>query len=246
MTSLRPAPIIGITMGDPAGIGPEIIVKALNTPGIRRQCRPVIIGDQGIIKKALDLTGIPLTVHPIDHPDQYVDRGGILNLIERSVLSPGANSLSIPTAETGRAMEDYILTGVDLARAGAIEAIVTGPITKTGLRMAGSAFHGHTELIANRTGTGNYAMMLAGDRLKVVLVTIHMPLSRVAAALTQEEVVRIVKLTHASLISRFGIAAPRLAAAGLNPHAGEEGMFGPEEADIITPALDQARAGESQ
>jgi len=229
-------------MGDPAGIGPEIIAKALNRPCLHHACRPVVIGDKCIMEQALELTGVPLSLYPISHPDEYSDRKGTLHLIEKSALSPNAATLSCPTAETGRAMEDYILTGVDLALEEAIAALVTGPITKTGLRMAGSAFHGHTELLASRTDTLNYAMMLAGDRLKVVLVTIHMPLSRVAAELTSTEVFRIIELTHASLKSRFGIAAPRLAVAGLNPHAGEEGMFGTEEADTIVPAITKARA----
>ena len=242
MTLLSPPPIIGITMGDPAGIGPEIIVKALNHPQIQKTCRPVVIGDRAIMEKAIALAGVPLSLCPITHPDQITDRQGALHLIENSTLTPDAASLIRPTAETGRAMEDYILTTVDFARNGSISAMVTGPITKTGLRMAGSAFHGHTELIASRTDTPNYAMMLAGDRLKVVLVTIHMPLSGISAALTTPEVIRIIQLTHASLKSRFGIESPRLAVAGLNPHAGEDGMFGPEEHEIIAPAIAKARS----
>jgi 4-hydroxythreonine-4-phosphate dehydrogenase len=228
-------------MGDPAGIGPEIIVKALSRPDIYQACRPVVIGDKTIMEKAIALTGIPLSIHLICHPDQYAYRQGSLHLIETSTLSPHAATLSHPTAETGQAMEGYILTAARLALEGAISAMVTAPITKTGLRMAGSAFHGHTELIASKTQTPNYAMMLAGDRLKVVLVTIHTPLAQVADALTPAEVARIIDLTHASLKSRFGIAAPRLAVAGLNPHAGEDGMFGTEEADRIAPAIAMAR-----
>jgi len=242
MTVLNSPPLIGITMGDPAGIGPEIIVKALNQPHVHRVCRPVIIGDRTIMEKVIALTKSPLSIFPISHPDEYTPREGTVHLIENSGLSPEAASLSCPTAETGRAMEDYILTAVDLALEGAISAMVTAPITKTGLRMAGSAFHGHTELIASRTQTPNYAMMLTGDRLKVVLVTIHMPLDKVSAALTSDEVVRIIELTHTSLKLRFGISTPRLAVAGLNPHAGEDGMFGSQETQIIVPAIERARA----
>ncbi len=242
MTVLNSPPVIGITMGDPAGIGPEIIIKALNHPHIHQVCRPVIIGDRAIMEKALALTGASLSICTITRPDEYRHCEGTVHLIETSNLSPDAASLSCPTAETGRAMEDYILTAVDLALEGAISAMVTAPITKTGLRMAGSAFHGHTELIASKTHTSNYAMMLAGDRLKVVLVTIHMPLENVSASLTTVEVDRIIALTHASLKSRFGITTPRLAVAGLNPHAGEDGMFGSQETQIIVPAIERARA----
>ena len=243
MTSLNSPPLIGITMGDPAGIGPEIILKTLNNPDIFKRCRPVVIGDRAIMEKALPLADSRLSIRSISHPRQYSEQESVVHLMETSALASQAASLSSPTRETGRAMENYILTAADLALEGDLEAIVTGPITKTGLKMAGSSFHGHTELLAHRTGAGNYAMMLTGDRLKVVLVTIHMPLSRVANALTLEEVVRITELTYASLKQRFGIETPRLAAAGLNPHAGEEGMFGPEEADIIAPAVARARAG---
>lgn len=241
MTFSNSPPVIGITMGDPAGIGPEIIIKTLSRPGVSQKCRPVVIGDRAILEKALSLTKSPMGLVSIPHPDQYSGQKGAIHLIETSDLAPDSTLLTSPTPETGRAMEAYITTGVDLALEGAIEGLVTGPITKTGLKMAGSPFHGHTELIASRTGTANFAMMLAGTRLKVVLVTIHMPLSRVAGSLTPDEVVRVIRLTHEALRTRFGISEPRLAAAGLNPHAGEEGLFGQEETEIIRPALIRAR-----
>ena len=234
-------PILGITMGDPAGIGPEIIIKSLADPKIINLCTPVILGDIEILKKA-DIDSRTLsklvTTDDLNYDFSNFPKGFVLRL---SNLNPDVTKLGHPTPETGSAMETYINTGVDLALSGAVDAMVTGPITKTGLKLAGSSFHGHTELIAHKTGTDNFAMMMAGPRLKVVLTTIHIPLSQVPEQLTTREIARIINLTRDTLITKFGITSPRLAVAGLNPHAGEQGMFGNEEADIILPAVIKAR-----
>ncbi len=234
-------PVLGITMGDPAGIGPEIIIKSLADPEITDLCTPVVLGDFKILKQA-DLNFNIL--HKLATSDELASdfskfpKGFLVRL---SSLNPDVTKLGHPTPDTGSAMETYINTGVDFALSGAIDALVTGPITKTGLKLAGSSFHGHTELIAHKTGTDNFAMMMAGPRLKVVLTTIHIPLSQVPERLNSREITRIINLTRDTLITRFGIKSPRLAVAGLNPHAGEQGMFGNEEADIILPAVIKAR-----
>jgi 4-hydroxythreonine-4-phosphate dehydrogenase len=242
MTHTHNRPVIGITMGDPAGIGPEILINALIDPEITSICRPVVIGDMAVLKKACRFLNNPVELFSINHPREFSDRPDRINLIAKSNLDPGVTDLGAPTPETGKAMENYILTGVELAVENDVSALVTAPITKTGLKEAGSRFHGHTELIAHKTDTEEFAMMLAGESLKVVLVTIHMPLARVPANLTPEAIVRIIRLTHTALVSRFGIENPRLAVAGLNPHAGEDAMFGHEEDSIITPAVETARA----
>lgn len=234
-------PVIGITMGDPLGIGPEILVKALHNPGFHRQCIPVVLGDPGILRTALSKFAIPLKLHQLDHLKQLKDDPGALNLIPVSALNLDMSNPPSMTAAIGQAMADYIHTGVDLALSGRIDALVTGPITKTGLKMAGSRFHGHTELIAHQTGTQKFAMMLAGKTLRVVLVTIHMPLSRVPDTLTRENILETILVTATDLKIRFNVPAPRLAVAGLNPHAGEQGLFGNEEQQIILPAVRAAR-----
>ncbi|WP_035240611.1 4-hydroxythreonine-4-phosphate dehydrogenase PdxA [Desulfobacter vibrioformis] len=241
MNTRSDRPVLGITMGDPAGIGPEIIIKSLTDPEITNLCTPVVLGDLEILKKAdINFAVLPKLVTTDDLSCDFSNfpTGCLVRL---SSLNPNVTELGHPTPDTGRAMETYINTGVDLALSGAIDAMVTGPITKTGLKLAGSSFHGHTELIAHKTGTDNFAMMMAGTRLKVVLTTIHIPLSQVPGQLTCREITRIINLTRDTLITRFGIPTPRLAVAGLNPHAGEQGMFGNEEADIILPAIIQAR-----
>ena len=241
MKSILNRPVIGISMGDPAGIGPEIIVKALNTPKIHEVCQPIVIGDTTILKRALKFLSIPLNIIPVDHPANAVDDSKTISIINRSNLEETVIGLPSPTIETGKAMENYIITGVNLAQNKGIDGLVTGPITKTGLKIAGSRFHGHTELIAHQTATREFAMMLAGPRLKVVLVTIHIPICRVAQSLTIQNVLQTICLTQHSLVNRFGIPSPKLAVAGLNPHAGEDAMFGNEEKNIIMPAVEAAR-----
>ncbi|GAB6144256.1 4-hydroxythreonine-4-phosphate dehydrogenase PdxA [Desulfocicer niacini] len=234
-------PVIGVTMGDPVGIGPEIIASALENFNFSQICLPVVLGDTGMMTRAIELTGTNLEIREIKRPDQALDTPGIINLICRSHLSVKDLTPGHPTTATGRAMIDYIDTAVEMATLGSIDAMATCPITKTAMKLAGSAFHGHTELIAHATHTENYAMMLAGDTLKVVLVTIHEPLSRVSQLLNIDNILKTIRITAHALEHRFGINHPAVAVAGLNPHAGEDSLFGPEERDLITPAVAQAR-----
>ena len=234
-------PIIGITMGDPVGIGPEILVKALSDSRLYALCKPVIIGDSHIIKQALKLLNLNHAINIIDDPEQGLYLFNTLDIMDTSNIDINVLDLSGPTIETGTAMQDYIIRGIDLALNNRISGIATCPITKTALKLAGSQFHGHTELLAHKTKTKDYAMMLAGKNLKVVLVTIHIPLSQVSASLTMEGIVKKIKLTHTSLKERFNIKNPKIAVAGLNPHAGEASMFGREEEDIIAPAVRLAK-----
>ncbi|MFO7751222.1 MAG: 4-hydroxythreonine-4-phosphate dehydrogenase PdxA [Desulfobacteraceae bacterium] len=235
-------PVIGITMGDPVGIGPEILVTALEEPNLYERCRPVVIGDPAIMASALNLKHSPLDLRTIESPEQGGYRHGTIDLLALSNLDPNRAKPGIPTAETGRAMLSYITAAVDLAVSGAIAAMATCPITKTALKMAESEFHGHTELIASRTGTDRYAMMLAGETLRVVLVTIHIPVADVPGQLRAEKILDTIRITDNALKTRFNIARPLIAVAGLNPHAGEESMFGSEEANIIAPAVDRAKS----
>lgn len=234
-------PVIGITMGDPVGIGPEIIVSALKDPLIYELCRPLVIGDVNIMERAVKLKKSSSMLLSVASPEKGTYTHGTIDILSLSELS-GKNAVpATPDAKTGKAMLSYITKAVDLAMDKKIAAMVTCPITKTAMKMAGSKFHGHTELIAERTGTKDYAMMLAGDKLKVVLVTIHVPLSDVPKKITKEKIVETIRITENSLKNRFKIKSPVIAVAGLNPHAGEESMFGTEEKEIIAPAVQQAR-----
>jgi 4-hydroxythreonine-4-phosphate dehydrogenase len=227
-------------MGDPVGIGPEIIISALADTAVYGQCCPLVIGDVDILRRAAGITGQSPLFHPVRDPAAGKYVSGTIDVLNPVGPFSGPVEWRRPTPETGRGMEAYITTAVDLAVFGQIAAMVTAPINKEALKMGGSRYTGHTELIAERVGCKRYAMMLAGDRLRVVLVTIHIPLARVPAALTREKVLTTLEITAESLISRFGIAAPAIAVAGLNPHAGEGGLFGDEETRIIAPAVEIA------
>jgi 4-hydroxythreonine-4-phosphate dehydrogenase len=195
-------PRIAITVGDPAGIGPEIARKALADPRVTGVCEPVLYGPP-----------------------------------EGSRFAPGQLS-----ADAGRAAYDVIAAAVTDALAGRVDAIATAPINKEAFALAGLPWHGHTELLAHLTGTSSVAMMFYAEVLRVVLATIHIPLADVPAALTREELERIVRLTAREL-PRFGYARPRIAVTGLNPHAGERGVLGREELIVHEPALAACRAG---
>lgn len=239
--SHNPRPIIGITMGDPVGIGPEILVKALSDSRLYALCKPLIMGDSHIIKQALKLLNFGHIINIIDDPKQGRYVFNTLDIIDISNIDMKVSDLLQPTIETGTAMQDYIIKGIDLALNHSISGLVTCPITKTALKLAGSQFHGHTELLAHKTNTKNYAMMLTGKKLKVILVTIHIPLSQVPARLTIKGILKKIRLTHTSLKERFNIKNPKIAVAGLNPHAGEASMFGGEEENIISPAVRLAK-----
>jgi len=237
---LKKRPFIGITMGDPAGIGPEIIVKALSDPKIHDLCRPVVFGDQGALNLYVGKRRVP-AVREISHPSEaqgkprQIDLIAVCNL-ERGVLTPG-----IPNIEGGMAMVDCITTAVEMAKQGEIAAVVTCPISKALMQQAGHFFEGHTQLIASLTRCKDYVMMLAGKKLRVALVTIHCALKDVPSLLSKEKVYQTIRITARALEQDFGLPMPRLAVAALNPHAGEEGLFGQEEEKIIKPAIRKAK-----
>ena len=228
-------------MGDPAGIGPEIIVKALSDPKVYDLCRPIVFGDRG----ALDFYAgkkHALAIKQITHPSEAQGKPRQIELIavcnlEREALTPGK-----PKLEGGAAMVDCITTAVDMAQRGEIAAVVTCPISKSLMQQAGHFYEGHTQLIASLTRCKDYAMMLAGKKLRVALVTIHCALKDVSSILSREKVFRTIRITARALEQDFGLPMPRLAVAALNPHAGEEGLFGQEEEKIIRPAIRKAKA----
>lgn len=242
MENAAERPIIGITMGDPVGIGPELICRALSDPAIYHCCRPLVIGDADIVASSLELVNSGQSIAVVETPDDGVYEPGRIDVYNTSGLKPDEVRWGSPTALTGRAMIGYITAGIDMALEGRIAALVTCPINKTAMKLAESPFHGHTELLAHRTGVSRYAMMMAGPRLRVVLVTIHVPLRQVPELLSRDGIGETIRITHEALRERFGIASPAIAVSGLNPHAGEGEMFGDEEARLIEPAVLQAAA----
>ena len=231
--------IIGITMGCPVAIGPEIILRQAGRYRADGPVTPVVVGDLGVLRRcagelALD---VPLSAWIPGTP--LPSRS--LAVVEVSHLPARELAWGRPDNATAVAMAQYIRQGVELVRQGVLHGIATCPISKAALQKAGFAYPGHTEMLADLTGSTDFAMMMAGQRLRVTLVTIHCPLSEVPAQLTRQAVARMIGITHRSLQRDFAIATPRIAVAGLNPHAGEDGLFGREEQTAIAPAIEQMR-----
>jgi 4-hydroxythreonine-4-phosphate dehydrogenase len=234
-------PVIGITMGDPAGIGPEIIVKALGDRDICKFCRPVVFGDFKILSSTISKVSQDISLHTITSPSEAEAIPGSIDLLAISDLKDQTEFPGKPTIEGGNAMVEYIVRAVDMCMKGLLGAMVTCPISKVLMHRAGYSYDGHTQLIAHLTDSDRYVMMLAGEKLRVTLVTIHCALKDVPAMLNTEMVYKTISVTAGALRVDFGIENPYLAVAALNPHAGESGLFGSEEEEIISPAISRAR-----
>jgi 4-hydroxythreonine-4-phosphate dehydrogenase len=219
-------PVIGLTMGDPAGIGPELCLMMLANERVRRHCTPVIFGNTGLLSRVADAVNLP---PPAPGAVIEVDTGDLAS------VQPGKTS-----AVCGRAAYRCVEAAVREAQAGRIAALVTAPLSKEALHLTGVPFPGHTEILADLTGAGRYCMTLASDRITTSLVTTHTALANVPRDLSVERIVDVIQLTHQAMV-RIGRATPRLTVCALNPHAGEHGLFGDEEQRFIEPALAQAR-----
>jgi 4-hydroxythreonine-4-phosphate dehydrogenase len=228
-------------MGDPTGIGPEIIVKTLADQTITEICRPVVLGDLAALERALSVTGVRLRLNVLNG-DALPERmePGTLPLRTFSSLGPADLAYGRPTAASGEAMYRYITEAARLCLEGKAAAMATGPINKEAMNQAGHRYPGHTELLAELSHTEEYVMMLAGDRLRVALVTIHEQLAAVPRLVTRDRVVSTLRVVHRDL-SRYLGRTPRIAVCALNPHCGEGGLFGDEEARVIVPAIAEAR-----
>ena len=198
------------------------------------------MGDEGIINRALRLLALPLTVRIIDSPEDFRSTPDQINVISLSHL-PNDLPFGQLDVRAGKAAFDYIRAGIELALQKRIRAIVTAPINKEALRLADIHYPGHTEILADFSGTKDFAMMLMNNDLRVILVTIHVSLREAIERLTMESELRTIRLAHRAMI-QLSIAQPRVAVAGLNPHAGEHGLFGDEDETIIKPAIQQAQA----
>jgi 4-hydroxythreonine-4-phosphate dehydrogenase len=240
-TTSDPRPLLALTMGDPVGVGPEIMVLALADPAIYQTCRPLILGDLHAMERARQDLTPDLVLHLIKDPSEGRYQAGAIDLLALSYLSPGDLNHSHPSAAGGRAMVSYILTAIEMALNQEVAGMVTGPISKASLNLAGYRYPGHTELLAERTGAAEVAMMLAGGRFRVVLATIHCALADVPGRLSLDGLIRLFTLTCRALQHDFGISKPSLGVAALNPHASEGGLFGDEEKEIIIPAVLEAR-----
>jgi len=217
-------PIIGITMGDAAGIGPEIIAKALSLKEIYDVCRPVVIGDADAMREGMKVARVQLKINSIKELSDAKFEYGTMDVLDLDNIRINELEMGKPQAMAGKASVEYIEKAVELALKGEIHAITTAPISKEAINMAGYNYAGHTELLAHLTHTRDYAMMLVAGPLRVIHVTTHVPFNEVSRLIKKERVYRTIKLAH-DIMRKLGVRNPRIAVAGLNPHCGEGGTL---------------------
>ncbi len=235
-------PIIGITMGDPTGIGPEIIAKALSVEEVFQACRPVVFGDPEVLLKRIERESLSVQIKVTGEIPEEGYHPGKIFLFPSSQLEANSLSFGKPDRKCGEAMVRYVQDAVKWLKRAKIDAITTCPINKQAMNEAGYLFSGHTELLAYLTQASCVAMMFVGSRWKVTLVTTHLPLKEVSKWITRDRILNAIRLTEEGLRKYFGVSQPRLAVLGLNPHCGENGLLGEEEKDEIVPAMEDAKS----
>jgi 4-hydroxythreonine-4-phosphate dehydrogenase len=234
-------PIVGITVGDVAGIGPEVVVKALQHENVFDLCRPLVIGDARIFKTERFAARHP-NVQTVNDLHTASFAAGTLTVLDLHNLDPETVTVGEVNAPAGRAAVAYVLKAAELALGGKIDAMTTAPLNKAAMQAAGYDYIGHTELLTDVTGASACTTMLATPGLRVTHVTRHIPFKEIAAQITPDNVLNTIMVTHRGLLD-LGYAKPRLALAGLNPHNGEDGLLGREEIEVLRPA---ARAAQAQ
>ena len=233
-------PLIGISVGDPAGIGPEITAKTLNLERIYEICKPLVVCDFNVMVEAAKFSKVDLKMRSVDTPAEGNYEFGTIDVLDMKNVDMDKLEYKQVAAMTGQASYEYISKVIQLALAGDIDATVTGPIHKEAINAAGVHHAGHTEIYAEQTGTKDYAMMLAEGDFRVVHVSTHVSLKEAIERVKKARVLKVIELAYNAL-RKLGIEEPRIAVAGLNPHAGENGLFGTEEMDEIIPAIEEAK-----
>lgn len=234
-------PIVSISMGDPAGIGPEITVMALSEPSVYERCRPMVVGDARVMAKAVRLLKSGLKINAVHEVKEARFEYGTIDVYDLDNVDIDRLEYGVVSAMCGHAAFEAVRTNIELALRHEVDATVTAPINKEAIHVAGHDFSGHTEIYAHFTKTKNYAMLLADESFRVIHVSTHVSLREACDRAKKERVLNVIGLLH-DACRQFGIQHPRLAVAGLNPHSGENGLFGREEIDEIIPAIQAARA----
>jgi len=228
-------------MGDPAGIGPDVIAKAWAMRTVHRLCRPLVIGSVPVMQQTLRWLRLPFAVQPVSEQDLRAPRPGTICVLDPLKRPLGTFPQGRVSEKAGAASVSFILKAVDLAQRGIIDALVTGPINKEAINLAGYHYPGHTELLADLTRSKEVGMMIMGGPLKIMFVTTHVAIRRLPDALNANGILRAIRLADRAMREYFGIAKPRIGVAALNPHAGEGGLFGEDERLNILPASRRAR-----
>jgi 4-hydroxythreonine-4-phosphate dehydrogenase len=240
---MRDKPIIAIASGDAAGIGPEISLKAALDPAAGGACRPVLVSDSALLERHAKACGIAIDLRPIDRISDADWSGGCLNVLATPHPEAAALDFGVAHAVSGHASLAFARKAIHTALAGDVDAVVAAPQNETAIALAGIPFDGHPSFVARETGSDEndvYLMLCVGD-LKIAHTTLHQSVRHAIASITQEKVLRAIRATDRAL-KQLGIGEPRIAVSGLNPHAGEGGLFGSEEIEIIGPAIDAAAA----
>ena len=247
-------PILGITMGDPFGNGPEITVRALADPAVYERCRPLVVGDASSMtyaaRAAKKVLGLDVSVRAVSAVEQALFQPGVIDVYDMGLVAPGdipgdpedPKPFGLgPTALGGEAAFQYVKRVIELAMDGQVDATVTNALSKEAINMAGHHYSGHTEIYADFTHTSKYTMMLAHNDLRVVHVSTHVSLREACDRVKKDRVLEVIRIADAGCRA-LGIEKPKIAVAGLNPHCGENGLFGDEEINEIQPAIDAAMA----
>ena len=232
-------PLIAITMGDAAGSGPEIIAKTLAEPEISAACRCVVIGDADTMRESLKITGVPGRVRAIEKLTEALFKDGVIEVVDLHNVQLNKLTRGRVDPMAGKAAFEYIKLAAELALAGECDAIVTSAINKESLNKAGYHYDGHTQLLAELCGVPDVAMMLVSGQLRITHVTTHVSLHEAIEMVRPERILTVIRLTDEA-VRQMSVNKPRIAVAGLNPHAGESGLFGDEEAKYIKPAIEAA------
>jgi len=236
-------PLIAITMGDPCGVGPEVIITALTDPDIRAVCKPLVLGDRRAMQRALTVCNSQLELVTVSSPAEAADLlDSVIPLLELSSLADIDIVYGKPSELAGDAVYRYIRRAAELCLTGEVAAMATAPICKEAMHRAGHYYPGHTELLAGLCRCDQFVMMLAGDVLRVALVTIHEALAHVPGLISTEQVLKTIRVTATGVAPLCGNRSPRIAVLALNPHCGEGGMFGTEEEESIIPAIAAAKS----
>ena len=233
-------PVLGITIGDPGGIGPEITAKALNEEKIYQLSRPVVVGDCRVMEDVLKFTDLKLTLNPIGNIQDARGVHGIMDILDLKNMPLDRLRYKKVTSEQGKASYEYVAKAIEMAMEKKIDGTVTGPINKAAIHAAGHRYAGHTEIYATLTGTRDYSMMLTHGNFRVTHVSTHVSLREACDRVKKDRVMKVIDLTWDAL-RNFGISRPCIGVAGLNPHCGEGGMFGREDDAEILPAVASAR-----
>lgn len=231
---------IAITMGDPAGIGAEVSVKALASADVYSECLPILVGDRAVVEDAIAFCDLPLRINEIEEPEEAAGEFGNIDLINLNLLKEKGWEYKKNTSLGGKVSYEYITRAISYAMKRRVDAVVTAPISKESLHLAGYSYSGHTEIFADQTGTKDFAMLLASRTIHVIHVSTHVSLREACDRVKKDRVLKVIRLANEGM-KQLGYSSPRIAVAGLNPHCSENGLFGNEEGKEIIPAIEEAR-----